>query len=580
MLTFRDLGRGLRLYDDVSALYGPFYYLTVGSVFTGLHVPLTHDVARIVSTVFRLACSGMLAALTFRLCGSVLGSLFTFGACTVLLLYFPHSPLHPQEICLLMAASLPHLVLSVEQRPGRAAGPLALIGAILAGLLLTKINIGAFAGLALALVAAPARHAWRGLGAVLAGAGMLLPLALMLPLFRLGWAVQYWVFATATVGAALTAWVGGEREGSPTRQQWTAALAAAACTAAATLAATFGLGSTPYAVLDAVVLQNGRLVRNWCLPLSFPPWALGLAVAALAAAGCLRVAFRRGPARELARLAAAWLKLAAGGGGVVLIAFMAAGVQPSSTPLATLFQCLMPVSFLLLVPGAGRAAVGAGRGCLGLLTAFMVLYAFPVAGSQLAVAAVLMVCALPVLLTEGAAELRALRPGRLSQALQPSARARALASLLGLVVLAQLTAQAWRDWSGGRAAELPGAALIHLTQDEWSRTHWVLQRVASCPALYTFSGSMSFYFWTDRPSPTAINSNDALGLLSASQQERVVSDLARQPGLCIVSTPGQLKLFDRGQIASRPPLLRYIEDNFETIAENGPYAILGRKDAR
>jgi hypothetical protein len=580
MITFRDLAHGLRLYDDVYALYGPFYYLTVGSLFTKLHVPLTHDAVRLVSTVFRLACSGVLASLTYRLTRSMLGGAFTFLACVLLLEELLHSPTHPQEICLLLASLLPHLVLSVERRPERATGAVAAVGAILAALLLTKINMGAFAALALAFTAlrATPTGTWPRLATALAAcAGLLLPLALMLPLFHLSWVAEYWAFATLTIGAALTTHLGTGHERLLTPRHWAVCLGALALTLAATLGLTLALGSSPYAMLDAVVLQNGRLIRNWYYALPISPGNVALAAAAAALALGCRVAVKRPGMGRAADAVPALLKLTAGTAGTAVVVLAATGMLPWFRAIVALFDVLMPFSFLVLTPAAGRDTVGAGRASLGLLAAFMVLYAFPVAGTQLVIAEVLMVCALPVLLIEGAADLRSLFPGPSAAALRPNAAAGWLACAVLLGTLAHQTRHAWWSWGGEAASGLPGASLIHLSPSERARTDWVLRQVASCPAFYTFPGMLSLYFWTGRPSPTALNNNDALGLLSASQQERVVADLARQPGLCIVAAPEMLRFFDRGQLASRPPLLRYVEDNFAPVAERGSFQILARK---
>lgn len=579
MITFRDLAHGLRLYDDIFALYGPFYYLTIGSLFTNLHVPLTHDAIRIISTVFRFACSGMLAALTYRLTRSLLGGLFTFLACVFLLQFLLYSPTHPQEICLLMAAALPHLVLSIEARPERAAAPLAATGVILGALLLTKINIGAFAAFALGLTAlqVSAPGAWPRLARTLAAvAALLLPLALMSSLLHFAWVAKFWALATLTIGAALTLWLRGERQDLLAPRHWVLSLAAAAVTAAAILAAALALGSSPYAMLDAIVLQNGRLIRNWNYPLPIPLGAVGLAASALAVALWCRAAVTRPRLQHGALTAVALLKLAVGAAGVGFVALMATGMGNWGLGSALLFEIVVPFSFLMLVPTVERPTIGAGRASLALLAAFMVLYPFPVAGTQVVISLVLMVCALPVLLAEGAAEVRALRPGRLTAAFRPRPAAGLLMCAVFLGALAIQTRHAWWAWGGGMESGLPGTHLIRLAPKLRAREQWVLQQLASCPAFYTFPGLMSFYFWTGRPSPTALNSNDTLALLTPAQQDRVIADLERQPGLCIVSAPEVLEFFDRGQIVNRAPLLRYIDANFTPVAWNGPYAILKR----
>src|SRR5215467_4161405 len=180
MITFHDLMAGKRLYNDEFALYGPFYYFTIGSLFSILDLPLTHDVVRAVSAVFWLACTGIVSALVFRLTRSLIAAAFGFLAALFILRNFSHSPTHPQEISLLLLVCVPHLLLDLER--SRTSLSLAFMGVIIAGLMLTKINLGTFVALATALTVlrASERAVWTGPAyALLAAASLSLPLVIM-----------------------------------------------------------------------------------------------------------------------------------------------------------------------------------------------------------------------------------------------------------------------------------------------------------------------------------------------------------------------------------------------------------------
>jgi hypothetical protein len=41
--------------------------------------------------------------------------------------------------------------------------------------------------------------------------------------------------------------------------------------------------------------------------------------------------------------------------------------------------------------------------------------------------------------------------------------------------------------------------------------------------------------------------------------------------------PNLLEFFDRGQLITKPPLLRYVNDNFIEFESNGPFQLLHRK---
>src|SRR5258708_23295655 len=67
MIAFRDLVNGRRLYDDIFSLYGPFYFISIGSLFTVIRLPISHDVVRFISAVFWLLLSIIMAGLVFCL---------------------------------------------------------------------------------------------------------------------------------------------------------------------------------------------------------------------------------------------------------------------------------------------------------------------------------------------------------------------------------------------------------------------------------------------------------------------------------------------------------------------------------
>src|SRR5258708_7805896 len=67
MITLRDIMEGRRLYADQYALYGPFYYITIGKLFTSAFIPLSHDAVRLVSAGFWLACTAVLSLVVHQI---------------------------------------------------------------------------------------------------------------------------------------------------------------------------------------------------------------------------------------------------------------------------------------------------------------------------------------------------------------------------------------------------------------------------------------------------------------------------------------------------------------------------------
>src|SRR5262249_39531593 len=102
-------------------------------------------------------------------------------------------------------------------------------------------------------------------------------------------------------------------------------------------------------------------------------------------------------------------------------------------------------------------------------------------------------------------------------------------------------------------------------------------QLSRCEAFYTFPGQLSFYIWTGKPNPTGLSVDDQLGLLSQEQQEHIISDLSVHSDMCVLTAPELYQFWDRGQLATDPPLLRYIESNFRPFAMEGPFTLLKRE---
>jgi hypothetical protein len=193
---------------------------------------------------------------------------------------------------------------------------------------------------------------------------------------------------------------------------------------------------------------------------------------------------------------------------------------------------------------------------------------------------------LPVLLTD--AITRLYRPQVLRSAVQAVLlRARkalvtaAAAVLTAAVLLGLLFAQtkiAATIYNLGTPLRLQGASLIHVNPRLAEDYYWVVRQIADCDAFFMLPGQYSFYFWTDRPTPTLQSINNMIGLLTESQQADVVSDLAARSNLCIFTIPDLEQLFDRGQVTRQPPIVRFVADNFTVVAEHGPYRLLRRND--
>jgi hypothetical protein len=278
------------------------------------------------------------------------------------------------------------------------------------------------------------------------------------------------------------------------------------------------------------------------------------------------------------------LKAGIGALGCLSIAIAAVFGTPWEDLPWIMFQCLVPFAWLVMVvdeaSGQPRSLT---RGTLGLMAAFMVLYAFPVHGTQTVLAGLLAAVMLPVLLNDAIRDpgiqrslKRCLSAASLKQSVWRQASVALMAYALMLVMLGSQMVSELRGYQSLESLNLRGASLVRTDHDSAQLLRWVVGELVKCPAFYSLPSLPSLYFWTNQKSPTGIISNNTLGVLSSEQQRHAVSDLERYNELCILTIPALLEDFDRGQLRASPPLLQYIDENFIEVTSWGPFHVLRR----
>ena len=561
MAGFRSLLDGHRMYDDIYSLYGPLYNLVYGLIFGVLRVPLTHDAGRLIFAALWLAYAAAFAAFVWKLTRSAPAAVFSYALVLLWLLPLSRAPGHPVQLCLLLLAAILLLVSTIERGSSPAAW--AGLGAAVAGLVLVKINIGAFVGgpVLYALMRGSPANTWTRFAArLLAAALLFMPVAVEALIFDFDWVRTYCLFSTLTVLAALIVSTPPARPGRPTgrRSSWREDSASLAIVVGMMLAS-----SSAYAIFNAVVLQSAGWIRNWWRPLHVPSY--GAAAASVGAALLWRFAAARPKLQDHRELGLLVLRCA--------YVVAAAGAFPLFDPML-LFSIVLPFSWVIMLPPPGvREPSLVARRAAGLIAAVMSLYSFPVAGTQDYVATLLPVALAPAVAHDLLIELR-------GRGIVRRANAKVAA---GIVIAAALMIGAFPTIFVAHAyfsmapLDLPGARLIRIDREQVDDLRWVTAQLSSCAASYSVPGMPSFAFWTGQPLPTTLNVNDVMGLISPARQAEIVQDLSRLPDLCIVYNPTILKQFDRGQIATDPPLLRYLRNDFVPKAERHGYIILVRR---
>ncbi len=189
MMSVRQVVEGRALYDEVYSQYGPFYYLIRLALLGTFQAPVSHDLTRLI-TVGTWVAAAVLAGLYLIRVGRVavavlIGYLLVFHH----LRPMAHEPGHPQELCVLMLASLVAIAAWCNA-PRRASHLMVVSGIVIGGLTLTKVNVGVYALLALATaIATFAPRARALLLALVAFASIALPWLVMRE--HLGWSSGY-----------------------------------------------------------------------------------------------------------------------------------------------------------------------------------------------------------------------------------------------------------------------------------------------------------------------------------------------------------------------------------------------------
>ncbi len=580
MITFRQILDGGVLYRDMMALYGPFYYLIITPLFSIFNIPLSHDVTRLISVLFSIACSAVFTSLAWRLTRSAMATAYGFIISLFLLTFFTDSPLHPQELSFLLLGILLHLLFAIEKEPRPVL--LLLVGGIAGGILLTKVNLAAFVVLPLMLAAlrATSGQPWmRAAHRLVLILGLLAPVVLMAPLLHLEWSARYCLLASGTIAAALVVWSSSVVPKILTIRLWWVCFFGFAIVVLLTLGATMAAGTTALEIFHATVLQHFGLVRNWYIPASVTDGAI--ATTAISLAYAIYFARSRTGNREAAMQRITRLKAGIGILGFLSVALASFVGLPWEHLPPLMFQFLAPFAWLAMVPDeTAEQPFPLARGVLGLMAAFLVLYAFPVAGGQVTLAGLLPAVMLPVLVNDAARAFRLqerFKDWKTSHGKSLSHRLVLLAPFaLPLAMMSSQTVWALQYYRSLEPADFRGTSLVRTDKGSSELLHWAVSELSRCPAFFSLPSVSSLYFWADQRPPTGMLSNNTLALLSHEQQRQVISDLERQPELCVLKAPALLKYFDRGQVATKPPLLQYIDENFITVASRGPFQILRR----
>jgi hypothetical protein len=586
LVTVKAFVHGDALYRDVWSVYGPFYYELFGGLFSLTGQAVTTDASRTIVIVIWVATSllfGLAAQrLTGRLALGVTAMIAAFSALTVL----ANEPMHPQGLCVLALGAFVLLAVSgPTRRIGLAGG---VCGALLAALLLTKVNLGIFAVAAVVVAAAVTvepiyRRRW--LRWILVAAFLALPFFVLDRDFKLGWVRELLLLEVLAAAAVLIAsrrlWPArGEGDGGTLR--WLlAALAGFVLAFVAIIVAILLTGPSPTDVYNGMVKDalGIRDILTGAFPL--PPgagldWAIG-AVAAAALASRLRLSSAEKPSL--------WPGLLRAGAGLVILLSVAHVVPVAFNPSSANPVVLpMLLAWVVAIPPAAVSEAPYRRFLRMLLPMLAIaetLQAYPVPGSQLGIAAVSFVPVGALCLADAVVELKAWgkakgAPTLANLGVTLGVLTVALPAMFGLNVIVLPGASNAILYNEQTKLALPGAELMRLpasSVETYTRLVDLLHQ-HECTTLIGYPSVNSLYLWSQIEAPQPQIPNAWMYGLNDSQQQRVVDELRASPRPCVIRNEELAAPYLKGVAPPDAPLVDYVLNEFRPVATVGPFEFM------
>jgi hypothetical protein len=569
------------LYDRDFTQYGPFYYEWWGGFFSLFGITVTHDSGR--SVVMALwVLSGLVFGLSiWRITGSVILGLGTqilsFSALEVL----TNEPMHPVSSIALMLAVI--AAISTFVGTGKSRWAMGLLGVVLAALVLTKINVGAFAVVSVALACAVSyQQLWgrRWPRLLVELVFLAIPVLLMATKFDEGWARHYsvHVFATAlAVVVALRARKPATRAIGELRWLIGAFLILAVLSCLIIMAT----GTSIHGLIDGVIRQPLRQSDAFTLPMLLSKREYAFDLISVGAALAYWYGSRRRTAPSPALLAIGSVFAIVVG---LTMAFSVVGqLLPFNDRSITGFQLSM-LPFVWVALAATTVETEDGRFAfarllLPLLAVLQGLHGYPVAGSQTLLSVVLLVPVGALAVGNGVRGLSQLVDT------EPDRLALAGFGLLMTVVLAWFVVKTYvRDpmhqargvYHTTPQLHLPGSEDIHLFTDEeiamYEDVSHAMQE--NCKSTVMEPGMDSFYLWAEQE-PPSLTATGWETLFDEEAQEQVIDDTSGIQGLCLLRNKERAA----GWGEKEGPLVTYLEQGFKLIGKWSEYELLRREGA-
>ena len=575
MITVQSFLGGHGLYDTVFTQYGPFYYAYEWLLHAVLRLPLTHDATRLACVFHWMLAAALLGLAVRRATKSSLAGAVMFMAAVVHLARIADEPGHPQEVVVLLLALA---VLAISGGAGKSGRFLAL-GILGAALAFTKINAGIFfvAGMFLTIwCEAPARWTRGALHWLIVGASACLPVLLMREHLGLEWCRNYCVVAVVGIVAAQ---IVSRRNAMQREVDWKAfaqvglglLLGSLVC-----LVVAFCTGSSLRGVVDGLLLTPMKMSGVALLPLPVPNGSLVNAGVSLFLAMAAKSWLRSEPGRR-------WLIGLKGVFGVL------GGLWLAGDANAEIVWLLPWVWLVVMEPApqvdeVGRRSLWRTFLCLGAV--WQSLQAYPIAGTQMTIATLLLVVACVICLADAAQALVAQE--WLTRRLDSfSPRRVALMQAFSALFLLTVFINGWcklpevrREYDRLIPLGLPGSRLVRMDAETVGMYRALSEYLdRHCDAFVTYPGINSLYLWTGKLPPTHINST-GWGQLSHAQQNTILGSLKKSSRPLLVVVEAAVRSWGSPGPEAIKPLIRFVREDCRPVVRLGRFVIFEPRKTR
>jgi hypothetical protein len=346
------------------------------------------------------------------------------------------------------------------------------------------------------------------------------------------------------------------------------------------LLAIIAAGTSPSGLVDGIIKQPLRLPGSFSIPLELSNRIYVFDLLALVGAlGYWSVSRNREARPSLASTSlVSALSILVGLGMALSVIGRTALFDPVT--FAGFQLGLLSFAWVALIqpPGESDEATRFARLLLPPLAVLQALHAFPVAGSQVAWSAFLLIPVGALCVANGVRGIAFSLDGQGER--RTLFAIGAIAATVTMVVLVNIQLkqpldQARAAHDGSVSLELPGAEDVRVGPEEALNYQAIVTAInENCESFVMLPGMNSFYIWTQQEPPTGYNTTVWTTLFDDAHQQRVIEDTRSIDGLCL------LKLAQWGTDTIPPgPLVHYLllRRDFVPIAKFGDYHLLKRE---